>query len=288
MENLPLKNVDRLVARFTVPLQGAQANCDKNKEENNYLMVSSAVYCTLHLPLNIGLPCCLVTKAGKKPQERKASSKLSTKAFSKLGEEMSQSVPGSLQDHPMTSLESNNCSQSATSVFQDSSTSLSPYSAKAVTCPTVSTSQVAPSVIDHLSCYKPTSTSLIQSPAISTTQTHTPGLFSTSLIQSPTISITQTHTPSVSVNRSKIFALPQPQPPTPMIQTPHISVSQASGQKSSVPLSRIGASQPVSSSTQASPSVVTSGSSLNNLLSTLVSQILAHPIYGSEFQCQCC
>ena len=127
-----------------------------------------------------------------------------------------------------------------------------------------------------MSCYKSTSTSLIQSPAISTTQTHTPGLFSTSLIQSPTISITQTHTPSVSVNRSKIFALPQP--PTPMIRTPHISVSQASGQKSSVPLSRIGASQPVSSSTQASPSVVTSGSSLNNLLSTLVSQILAHPM----------
>ena len=42
------------------------------------------------------------------------------------------SVPGSLQDHPMTSLESNSCSQSATSMFQDSSTSLSPYSAKAV------------------------------------------------------------------------------------------------------------------------------------------------------------
>ena len=152
------------------------------------------------------------TKAGKKPQKRKASSKSSTKAFSKLGEELSQSVPGSLQDHP---IESNNCSQSATSVFQDFSTFLSPSSAssKAVQYPTVSTSQVAPSITDNLSCYKSTSTSLIQSPAISTAQTHTPGLSSTSLIQSPTISITQTHTPSVSVNRSKYLpylSLPLP------------------------------------------------------------------------------
>ena len=32
-ENLPLESVDRLITRFTVPLQGAGANCDKIKEE---------------------------------------------------------------------------------------------------------------------------------------------------------------------------------------------------------------------------------------------------------------
>ena len=60
------------------------------------------------------------TNAGKKPQKRKASSKSSTKAFSKLGEEinLSQSViSGSSQDHPMTSAKSTHSSQPDTSVF---------------------------------------------------------------------------------------------------------------------------------------------------------------------------
>ena len=54
-ENLPLKNVDRLVARFTVPLQGAQANCDKIKEE----MVSFLQY-AVHLISLSTLDYCAV------------------------------------------------------------------------------------------------------------------------------------------------------------------------------------------------------------------------------------
>ena len=37
-ENLPLESVERLVAKFTIPLQGAQANCDKIKEEMQSLL----------------------------------------------------------------------------------------------------------------------------------------------------------------------------------------------------------------------------------------------------------
>ena len=37
-ENLPLESVERLVAKFTIPLQGAQANCDKIQEEMQSLL----------------------------------------------------------------------------------------------------------------------------------------------------------------------------------------------------------------------------------------------------------
>ena len=37
-ENLPLESVERLVAKFTIPLQEAQANCDKIKEEMQSLL----------------------------------------------------------------------------------------------------------------------------------------------------------------------------------------------------------------------------------------------------------
>lgn len=109
---------------------------------------------------------------------------------------------------------------------------------------------------------------------------HHLGLTSTSLTQSPRVSITQTHTPCVSVNRSKIFALSQP----PMIQSSLISISQTLGQETNVPFSRVGTTQSISSSIHNSPSASISTSSLplsalsvNSLLSTLVSQMLAHP-----------
>ena len=87
----------------------------------------------------------------------------------------------------------------------------------------------------------------------------------------------------MSVNRSKIFALSQP----PVIQTPCISVSQASGQETRFPLSTIGASQVTDSSTHdSSPTSASSLSlsalSVNNILSTLVSQILSHPLTPSS------
>ena len=247
-----------------------------------------------------------ITKAGKKPQKRKASSKSSTKTFTKLREEMhlSENVAPGPQDHPMTSTHS---SQPATSLFQ-SPISLSQHCksmdqsscvpSKAVQGHTYSASQATPSSICHqLHRQSLTSTSLIQSPMVSITQTHTPGLtsisqiqspmvsitqthtpglISTSLIQAPTVSITQSHTPCVSVNRSKIFALSQP----PMIQSPLISVSPASGQKASDPLSVISttnSSAQDSSSISASTSLLPlSTMSINNLLSTLVTQILAN------------
>ena len=107
------------------------------------------------------------------------------------------------------------------------------------------------------------------------------GQTSTSLIQSPTVSVTQTHTPCLSVNfpnRSKIYTISQ----TPMIQSPLISISQVSGPKTSTPLSVTSpsstASYSPSISTSSACSLPLSASSVNHLLSTLVSQMLASPI----------
>lgn len=58
-ENLPLESVERLVAKFTIPLQEAQANCDKIKEEMQSLL-QYAVTSRLHFPVDTRLLRCLV------------------------------------------------------------------------------------------------------------------------------------------------------------------------------------------------------------------------------------
>ena len=199
------------------------------------------------------------TKAGKKPQKRKASCKASTKAFAELREQInpSQSETPHSDGLPVS------CVSSAAHLDHSSSVSQ---------CPSVSLSQS----YKRLQVQSPSSTCTSALATLSR-KSHHLGTTSPSDVQSPTVSITQTHSPCVSVNKSKIFALSQPA----MIQNPHISISQDSNLQTSSPFCTVDTSQSVNSSFLGSPPISTSTSSLSassvsNLLSTLVSQILAH------------
>ena len=46
-ENLPLERVERPVAKFTIPLQGAQTNCDRIKEEMQSLLLYAVHFISL-------------------------------------------------------------------------------------------------------------------------------------------------------------------------------------------------------------------------------------------------
>ena len=150
------------------------------------------------------------------------------------------------------------------------------------------------SVVDHSSVsqcpsvnlsqnYKRLHESLVQTPSSTCTsalatlsrKSHHLG---TTDVQSPTVSITQTHSPCVSVTKSKIFALSQPA----MIR---------SNLQTSSPFCTVDTSQSLNSSFLGSPPISTptsslSASSVTNLLSILVLQILADSLGTSPAQNQ--